>query len=40
MNYLTKSIQTIGQIVGFVMGAGFSTPSDEAWKAHTYIHTF
>ncbi len=40
MNYLIKSVQAIGQIVGVVMGAGFSTQADEAWKAHTYIHTF
>ncbi len=30
MNYLTKSVQAIGQIVGVVMGAGFTTPADAA----------
>ena len=39
MNYLTKSVQAIGQIVGVVMGAGFTAPADESWKAHTYIPT-
>ena len=39
MNYLTKSVQTIGQIVGFVMGAGFSALSDETLKAHTFLGT-
>ncbi len=32
MKYVTKSVQAIGQIVGFVMGAGFSTPTDEAHR--------
>ncbi len=40
MNYLTKSVQAIGQIVGLVMGAGFATQADETLKAHTYLGTF
>ena len=32
MKYVTKSVQSIGQIVGFVIGAGFSTPADEAHR--------
>ncbi len=30
MRYVTKSVQVISQVVGVVMGAGFTTPADAA----------
>jgi hypothetical protein len=37
MNYLTKSVRTLGQMVSVVLGGGFSTPTDDTLRDHLHF---
>ncbi len=40
MIYLTKSVEAIGQVIGAVMGIGFSAPIDNVLKTNTFLGYF
>ncbi len=40
MSYLTKSVETIGQIIGAVWGAGFTAPTETTLKITGYLGIF
>ncbi len=37
MNYLTKSVRTLSQMVNVVLGGGFSSPTDNTLRDHLHI---
>lgn len=40
MNYLAKSVEAIGQIIGAFMGVGFTTPMETVLKKNAYFGIF
>ncbi len=40
MSYLTKSVETIGQVISAVMGIGFSTPNENVLKTNPFLIYF
>jgi hypothetical protein len=40
MSYITKSAKAIGQVVGFVMGAGFTTHAETAQRTLPYVTSY
>jgi hypothetical protein len=38
VSYLTKSVQALGSILGFIVGAGYVFPHDEAMQSDSNTH--